>query len=285
MKSDEKQCPYCAETIKKSAIKCRYCQSTLSANGAPSISNSNPPDIAKIFAQFITGVILLAGLFFGYKFFLGDLISSSDILKKVTPEDKIQTLINAPVSNIDPEKMAPIFNLFSDYTDLQRDNVEKEINGKTVVWTLKVYEVKSTSNPNIFRVQTESGSSKSESLGISGVDKNIDAQLAKIFQDLGDQMGEAISGKKSNHNVGTWINLYARNQDDIQKIANLKTGSWITVKAKIAGTELRSINLDPAIFIDPSQKPKETTHSKTKTDAPINTENEVEPEYIESDHY
>lgn len=283
MKSDEKQCPYCAETIKRSAIKCRYCQSVLSQNNSSYSREDSPPDIAKVFAQFITALILLAALFFGYKFFLADFISSSNLLKRATPEDKIQALVNAPVSNIDPEKLAPIFNLFSDYTDLQRDNVEKEIDGKTVIWTLQVYEVKSTSDPNIFKVQTESGSSRSESLGIGGVDKNLDAQLAKVFQDLGDQVGEAISGKKSNHNVGTWIRLYARNQGDVQKIANLKTGSWITVKAKIAGTELRNVNLDPAIFIEPPQRHKEKAHSKTQADNPINTENEVEPEYIETD--
>lgn len=284
MKSDEKQCPYCAETIKRSAIKCRYCQSTLSQNSSSYSREDSPPDITKIFAQFITGLILLACLFFGFKFFLGDLISTTSLLKKVTPEDKIQTLINAPISNIDPEKLAPIFNLFSDYTDLQRDNIEKEINGKVVVWTLKVYEVKSTSDPKIFKIQTESGSSKTESLGIAGVDKDLDAQLAKIFQNLGDQVGEAISGKKSNHNVGTWINLFAKNQDDIQKIANLKTGSWITVKAKIAGTKLRSINLDPAIFIDLPQKPKVSHQPSAQTDY-SETETEVESDYIENEHY
>jgi hypothetical protein len=270
MKSDEKLCPYCAETIKRSAIKCRYCHSVLAQNAASSSSENSPPDIAKIFAQFITGLILLAGLFFCYKFFLGDLISTSDLFKKETTEDKIQTLIQAPTSNIDPEKLAPIFNLFSDYTDLQRDNVEKEIKGKVVIWTLKVYEVKSTNDPNIFKIQTESGSSKSESLGIAGVDKNLDAQLAKFFQSLGDQVGEVISGKKSNHNVGTWINLYVRNQDDIKRISNLKTGSWITVKGKITGTELRNINLDPAILIEPEEKPAKQPKN------PSNNENEVE---------
>jgi Mce-associated membrane protein len=40
---DEKLCPFCAETIKKAAIKCRFCQSDLAGDETPAQSPPPPP--------------------------------------------------------------------------------------------------------------------------------------------------------------------------------------------------------------------------------------------------
>jgi hypothetical protein len=40
---DEKPCPYCAETIKAAAIKCRFCDADLSKSGWSRAAAANPP--------------------------------------------------------------------------------------------------------------------------------------------------------------------------------------------------------------------------------------------------
>ncbi len=96
-------------------------------------------------------------------------------------------------------------------TDIQRDNKVKEITGKVVQWSLSVYEVSvKNAEKRIYRIQTSDTSSA----------------------------------------PGTFVYVYARNAAEVSKITSLITGSRITVKGKITGTFMRSIEIDLARIVN-----------------------------------
>lgn len=80
-----------------------------------------------------------AGIFSG-----SDKDDSSDIHENIDLE-------HATVSNIFPYgKLADTFNLMSEYTNLQREELMNKIKGKVVCWTLPVYEV--SRDGNIYKI-------------------------------------------------------------------------------------------------------------------------------------
>jgi hypothetical protein len=273
MTKDEKQCPFCAETIKKSAIKCRFCQSELikeeinpskQIKTSKKLTSKEEVEIDYLAEKIASGTASIVSWLFGIGiialifYFITGSNPINFFNNSKTTTYTLEELISSPVVNIDPEKLTPIFEYFSDYTDLQREKIEKDLKGKVIIWNLEVYDVKSTKNPNIFQVQTSSGTAKSQSIGTAGLDRELDRQLAIIMQGLSDSISENISGTKSNHNVGTFIKLYARDKSEISRIESLKTGSWIKIKARIKGTSsiTRNLNLDPAIFFDETKQAK-----------------------------
>lgn len=54
----------------------------------------------------------------------------------------VNELYNAPAVDINPQKLATIFRLGSDFTDLQREDVLQDIKGKVIIWTVPIYEIK-----------------------------------------------------------------------------------------------------------------------------------------------
>ena len=93
------------------------------------------------FSKFVIGIFILIAI---------------GIIASPSKEDKLAVLnkiANANAENIDPAgELANAFKLNSDFTDLQRDNIEKEIKGKIVQWSLPVYEVRKVGET--YRIQT-----------------------------------------------------------------------------------------------------------------------------------
>lgn len=103
--------------------------------------------------------------------------------------------------------LADMFSIMSKYTDVQRENKEKELTGKVVQWKLPVYDVKKTSD-NEYTIQTTSG---------------------------------------RHHNiVSTFVYCIATSDFERSQIESLKEGDVIKVTGKIQGVTMRSFRIKPA---------------------------------------
>ena len=149
-------CKVCGETIAPSAEFCPHC-------------GAKPRKHQRLLSAIAVGGILIAAIF---------IISSrddergsqpspekgpaqTDSEKPAPPLDKNEQLKrrlaeieHTPASQLTASELGPIYNLVSEFTDVQRENKTKVIIGQIVDWTLPVYEVTKT-EPNIYRIQTE----------------------------------------------------------------------------------------------------------------------------------
>jgi len=58
-----------------------------------------------------------------------------------------------------------------------------------------------------------------------------------------------IQTSSSSNMPGTFLKIYARNENEKNKIESLKTGSYITAKGKVDGTLMRNIEVEPAFLM------------------------------------
>ncbi len=155
----------------------------------------------------------------------------------------IEELEAADVEHVDAVKVGAYFNLNSEHTDIQRDNLLKEIKGKVVVWQLKVFEVEKSGST--YKIQTNS---------------SID-------------LGQGVEA------VGTFIRITPRDDSERSQIEALKTGNMITVRGKISGETMRHIELDPAVLDQPrsakQMQPAQAT--PTTNDPPITQAPQIAP--------
>lgn len=133
-----KACPACGKDVAKSAEMCPHCGKNLKSG---------------LFVKLFFGIIVLA--------FLGDKFGPGEEGKARHEKDVVQqfsssldSIANAQPTDISPSgELSQAFTLMSDYTNVQRDNMEEEIKGNIVQWSLPIYEVSKRSK-NKYRVQT-----------------------------------------------------------------------------------------------------------------------------------
>ena len=167
-----------------------------------------------------------------------------------SPKEMATNMVTEPVSNINPSKLCPIFTYDSNYTDLQRETIENDIKGKTVQWKLQVYEVRSTNHQDVFRIQTRECIPESSAPAFNQLEKDILSALKNLGGDLGASIASSL---EVNRNVSTNIDLVVLNENDRNRLHQLKTDDWIVVRGRISGVFLRSIQLEPAVFSDSIQ--------------------------------
>lgn len=59
----------------------------------------------------------------------------------LTGTEQLAEIENAQVNPVTPEQVAEVFALGSDFTDLQRELMRKELVGSVVEWEIQVYEI------------------------------------------------------------------------------------------------------------------------------------------------
>ena len=98
------------------------------------------------FKKFILGVVVI-------------LIANAIINPGKTLEERLQETRDAQASDLSPRgELSEMFSVMGDYTDIQRDNKEKEITGQIVQWRLPVFDVNKKSEGK-YRVQTSGSNS------------------------------------------------------------------------------------------------------------------------------
>ncbi|PTU02446.1 hypothetical protein DBR45_12275, partial [Pseudomonas sp. HMWF031] len=71
MDSDEKKCPYCAESIKPEAIRCKHCQANLESSPVR-LPEPPPKPGMRTFGKVVIGLFVVVALFLGFGAIVGN---------------------------------------------------------------------------------------------------------------------------------------------------------------------------------------------------------------------
>ena len=131
--SKVKECPACGKEVATSAKVCPHCGKKLKSG---------------LFVKFLLGLVVIG--------ILSAIFGPSSEEKAQQLSDTLDGISSAKASNISASgKLNELFSMMSKNTDIQRDNMEKEMKGEIVQWTLPVYEVKKL-DENKYKIQISS---------------------------------------------------------------------------------------------------------------------------------
>jgi len=124
-----KQCKSCSHEVAKSAKVCPNCGQKLRMGF-----------MMKMVIGFFGLIVLVV------------MMKPSAEQQAAKAQEEIAEIEAAQADGPSPSELAPIFNPNSEFTDVQRDNKEKEITGRIVQWTVPIYDVNKTDVG--YRIQT-----------------------------------------------------------------------------------------------------------------------------------
>lgn len=185
-------CKVCEKEVSKGASVCPHCGEKLKSGW-----------LGKIFKYSLVAILVV--------FIVA--ITASPSEEEIAHE--LSLVESSKVDNIKPiGTLYDMFSYGSTYTDIQRENMEKELIGKIIQWTLPVYEV--NKEESVYTIDTS----------------------------------DSILSFSNKNSIETRIKLYPKNEQEMLYIEKLKTGNKITIKGKITGVSMRVLEIDYARLIN-----------------------------------
>lgn len=136
--------------------------------------------------------------------------------KAAKHQQDIQALAQQKAEVIYPDdEIAQVFAIGSKYTDVQRENAERQLKGKVVQWQLPVYNV-TKSGDNVYKIQTSPLDFRSHN---------------RMY-------------------VPTFITLITTHDYEGKELEAMKERDLLTFKGVIEGVSMRHLVINPAMFIE-----------------------------------
>lgn len=155
---------------------------------------------------------LLCAALLGTLFGCGDRPDDSQVRQSL--KEQLAEIASAQVNPVTPEQVSEVFALGSDFTDLQRDLLSKELIGSVVEWNIQVYEIGYADG--VYKVTSQPISIKSR--------QAVNMLRATIF-------------------------IHPQNVPDHDLLRKAKTNDMITIRGSVQDIVLRTVVvIEPALL-------------------------------------